>query len=83
MRKYAEYKEHHPDKTDAQIIELLSWELGEKVEEIGRLLVELNGHKALYLEGRELLEQVPDRLNYGDRFAATIREYLTKHKDLT
>lgn len=55
MRTYAEYKEMYPDKTDAQIIELLDWELGEKVQEIGRLLLELNANKDGWVSVEEVL----------------------------
>jgi hypothetical protein len=40
MELYKKYKETYPNKTDAQIIEALGWELKDKVETIGRLLKE-------------------------------------------
>lgn len=40
MEKYKKYKEVYPNKTDAQIIESLAWELSDKVETIHKLLAE-------------------------------------------
>jgi hypothetical protein len=40
MENYKRYKESYPNKTDAQIIESLVWELKDKVETIHRLLAE-------------------------------------------
>lgn len=51
MKTYSEIRKHNPDKTDAQIIEKLLWELGNKVETIGNLLAEVN----------ELKESVEDK----------------------
>ena len=42
MKTYLEIRKQYPDKTDAQIIEKLLWELGDKVETIGNLLAEVN-----------------------------------------
>ena len=41
MEKYKKYKEAYPNKTDAQIIESLAWELSDKVETIHKLLAEI------------------------------------------
>lgn len=51
MKTYLEIRKQYPDKTDAQIIEKLLWELGDKVETIGNLLAEVN----------ELKESVEDK----------------------
>lgn len=40
MEKYKKYRECYPDKTDAQIIESLAYELSDKVETIHQLLAE-------------------------------------------
>ena len=41
MKKYKEYKEAFPNKTDAQCIESLCWEVSDKVETIHKLLAEV------------------------------------------
>jgi len=38
MEKYKKYKEAFPNKTDAQCIESLCWEVSDKVETIHKLL---------------------------------------------
>lgn len=44
MEYYIKYKKAYPNKTDAQIIELLAWELKNKVETIGHLLNKLHNY---------------------------------------
>ena len=39
MEKYNKYKEAYPNKTDAEIIESIAWELTDKVETIHKLLI--------------------------------------------
>jgi hypothetical protein len=41
MEKYKKYKEAFPNKTDAQCIESLCWEVSDKVETIHKLLEDM------------------------------------------
>jgi hypothetical protein len=45
MEKYKKYKEAFPNKTDAQCIESLCWEVSDKVETIHKLLEDMADKK--------------------------------------
>jgi hypothetical protein len=45
MEKYKKYKEAFPNKTDAQCIESLCWEVSDKVETIHKLLKDMADKK--------------------------------------
>lgn len=58
MEKYKKYKEAFPNKTDAQCIESLCWEVSDKVETIHKLLEDMADKK--YTE-----EDMIDAIIYG------------------
>jgi hypothetical protein len=45
MERYKKYKEAFPNKTDAQCIESLCWEVSDKVETIHKLLQDMADKK--------------------------------------
>ena len=45
MERYKKYKEAFPNKTDAQCIESLCWEVSDKVETIHKLLQDMPNKK--------------------------------------
>ncbi len=88
IKPESKYKEMYPDKTDAQIIELLDWELGEKVQTIGRLLTEKLALKTQFNEAKAVLEKIIEYSNAGktlpkidSQVAAIARQALKRWED--
>ncbi len=56
MEKYKKYKEAFPNKTDAQCIESLCWEVSDKVETIHKLLEDMADKKYTEEDIREAID---------------------------
>ena len=76
LEKYKKYKEAFPNKSDAQCIESLCWEVSDKVETIHRLLEELKAKENTYTEEqvRDLFEIAQLTKAYGDYKPYTFEE---------
>jgi hypothetical protein len=57
MEKYKKYKEAFPNKTDAQCIESLCWEVSDKVETIHKLLEDMADKKYTESQLRDAMEE--------------------------
>lgn len=66
MKTADDYRKSYPNKTDSQIIESLSLELGDKVDTIHRLLKEKDEHAIGFLEWKDKL-QLDGKLGLFDR----------------
>ena len=76
MERYNRYKSLYFDKTDAEIIELLAWELTDKVEAIGILLNEINFLKG---ENIDCSDEICDCEDYKN---GLVSNYCEVHNDI-